>query len=188
MVTLIQSGCSLIISITIAFVVTYYLSQWKPELEYYQKITKLPTNKNEFTITNNISPNYFNSRGKLYVSLWSQYANLFNISKLEMSLDNINWSQIHLITDAPTIGDSSKYEYLGYIDLNQPRITVCGQISFSLQTLPSNVSKNDVLKSIKGNIWIDSIKTPKDWTLLIIVFTSFLSACYGILSSVLSSY
>jgi hypothetical protein len=184
----IQFG-SLIISLTIALVVTYNLTKWN-------KIGFAPPTKFHFSntytyfpITTNVFSSYFVSRGKLYVSLWSKYINSFKQFQLEMSLDKNKWLQIHPLTYKPKIGDTSKYTCLGYVDLSQLQLTIYGRILVPPQNiiLPSDVTIDDVFNDIKGGVWVKPIKTPKDWTLLLIVFTSLLSACYGILTSILSS-
>lgn len=184
---------SLILSFLIAGIITYTLSKWgKPQtLELkLESILTISPDIREFSLPITISPSYFSSVGKVYVTLSSPYREFLKEFKIEMSVDNYSWLEIPPYTTLPDRTELKKFVELGYVNLNQVRMMIYGKSFIPPQKikLPSSVSKEDFLKSFEGNIVINPIKTRKDITLLVLVFVSILGTTYGILNSIMSKF
>jgi len=163
----------------------------RPQVLGFTRISTLTVSENfdEFKVDITLAPQYFSSVGKFYVALSSHYSNSFENFKVEMSLDENNWTEVPLYLSLPDFSDTSKFADLGYINLNQFTITVYGKYSIppqQLQLIPG-ISKEDVLNSFNGSLFINPIITGRDWVLIILLFISSWSLVLGILRFVLSN-
>jgi hypothetical protein len=176
------------LSIVIAGIIMFSLYQWdKPQVLDFQgpNFTVSP-NITEFTRTITISSCYFRSRARLYVAMSSPFIDSFERFSLNMSLKGGDWSEVHPYTELPSLGDTTKYTLLGYVDLNQLDIVIQGRYLIPPQTLrlPANSSKEVALSSFKANIWVVTVLVPRDYLALLFSFMALLGACLGILSIV----
>jgi hypothetical protein len=116
----------LLLPTLVAALLTYVLV-WlnKPgELDFQAPNFLISDNITEATMIMTLSPSYFYSRAKFYVAMASPYIASFEKFSLNMSLDGINWSEIHPYTALPEPGNESAYTFLGYVDLGQMNIVI----------------------------------------------------------------
>jgi len=179
----------LIISVSIALIITHLLSELdKPKMLKVSlgSTLNISSDINEYLLPVTITPSYFSSVGKIYVALSSPHSESLKEYRIEMSVDNYSWLEIPLHTVLPDKSEINKFIELGYVNLNEVRTMIYIRSFIPPQQikLPSDVSKKDFLNSFEGSIGIKPIKTPKDITLLILVFVSLLGTTYGILNSI----
>ena len=107
-------------------------------------------------------PSYFTSVGRVYVYFSSPYATAFKTFEVNMSLDNASWKRVPLLNSQSN--DRAKFADLGLIDLNRLLIVIYGRYYVPPQEvqLPPNVTKEDLLKSLRGNIMIERETAPRD--------------------------
>lgn len=126
-------------------------------------------------------PSYFNSIGRIYVYFSSPCANFFETFEVAMSLDNASWVNIPFYSFQSN--DYSKFADLGLIGLDGLVITIYGRYHIPPQTmnLPSNVTKEDVLNGLKGNISIRKEIAPRDATVEFLVGITLFGAILRVL-------
>lgn len=174
-----------------ASTITYSLSIWNQ-----QQILSLDMSNDIIHFSNNVTviepktitlaPSYFDSRGQVYITMSSPYLKYFKVLKLDTSLDNDTWIEVQQTSEIPKIEDTSKFTFIGWVDLTQLKIKIYLRLFAPPQTVthPSNIT-TEQLTSFNVSIWIHPVLTPKDYTLLGLVFISLLGASYGILYSFL---
>lgn len=164
----------IIISLVLAVATTRALiSTGKTEIESYE----VPT---QFTISNETKdfppiqihttgPSYFTSVGRVYVYFSSPYATMFKTFEVNMSLDNVSWKEVPLLDSQSN--DRTKFADLGLVDLSRLVVVIYGRYYVPPQKvqLPPNVTKEDLLKSLKGNIMIQREPAPRDTIIELLV-------------------
>jgi len=117
-------------------------------------------------------PSYFTSVGRVYVYFSSPYATAFKTFEVNMSLDKVSWKVVPLLNSQSN--DRTKFADLGLVDLNSLVVVVYGRYYVPPQNLqlPPNVTKEDFLKSLKGNIILERETAPRDRIIVILVFVT----------------
>jgi len=167
---------AIFVSLTLALTTTYVLeSVGKTGVDYYESPP-------QFTISNetrsfliqihSTGPSYFASVGRIYIHISSTYAEVLEIFEVEMSLDNTSWVRVPLLPSRSN--DHTKFADLGLVDLDKLLVVIYGRYYIPEQTvmLPPNVTKDDVLNSLQGNIEINREPAPRDTTIKILVIVT----------------
>ena len=135
-----------------------------------------------FSINKSAVPGYFSSSADIYAFTYSPYADIFNFT-LELSTDNSSWVKVPFIKSQAQPQDYDQFANLGTFMMDKPTTTtVYGRYVIPPQniTLPSNVTPNDILKSVNGQIIIREHETPRDQMLEVLVFITLFSVSLSI--------
>lgn len=122
--------------------------------------------------------------GKVYVSMYSEYIELFDEIGIEMSTNDQIYKEVPIHEDKLPETDTDRMKEIGYIDLDQIHHEIHVKSYFPPQgfSLPLDVSKEDVLRSFHGRICVSSEQTNKDKVKLSLVFIAILGVSFTILS------
>lgn len=183
---------TLIISILLSFFITLFFYTLDKPIIYDgtpNSIFNISDNIQSEKIFISISQPYFSSIGEVYGILVSPYIYNFEVIELNAStIEGQNFKSIPKQTSRPVKTDFNKSARIGLIDLTTPNNILYLKVYIPAQNItfiPINVSESEVLNSFNVIFLINPLKTPKDYLLLIILFTSILGVIYYILNNFL---
>jgi len=177
----------LLLPVLMAGILTYLFALWSNRGIFVFQPPKIVVSPGvtETTVTVTGSPGYFHSTGILYVAISSPYIRSFEGLSFNMSLDGINWSEIHPYSRSPEVTNKSAFTSLGYVDVSQLNIVIHLRYLIppqDLHDLPPGISGEDALNSFNGSIVVDVMTTPGDWIAFFLCWIALSGFFFGIIN------
>jgi hypothetical protein len=149
----------------------------KTDIPFKNTTFHFPAVNEYFNINDSVVPGYFASSASVYAFMYSPYADIFNLT-LEISRDNSSWIEVPFVKSVSEPQNSSQFADLGTFTIDKPStIFVYGRYSVPPQEvkLPSNVTPQIIIESVKGQIILKQQATPRDQMLEVLVFLTLFS-------------
>jgi hypothetical protein len=178
----------LAISLIVAIVLTGILATIGTQIESYEAPLQFPISDEMIELPtmriHTSGPSYFQSVGRVYAYFSSPYASTFKTFEVRMSLDNVSWTTVPLLDSQSN--ELGKFADLGLVDLSGIvlEINIKCYIPAQQVHLPPNVTKEDLLNSVRGNIIIHKEMAPKDTVAVILVGATLFGTLFGIVLKV----
>jgi hypothetical protein len=177
-----------VISLVVAIVLTSILATIGTQIESYEAPSQFPISNEMIELStiriHTSGPSYFHSVARVYAYFSSPYASTFKTFEVKMSLDNISWTTVPLLDSQSN--ELGKFADLGLVDLSGIVLVINVKCYIPPQQvqLPPNVTKEDLLNSVRGNIIIHKEMAPKDTVAVILVGATLFGTLFGIVLKV----
>jgi hypothetical protein len=135
------------------------------DTEYLTPITISPnTTDMPPVIIRTTGPNYFQSVGKIYALMWSEYSTHFQNFSIEMSVDELYWEEIPIYRNEPDLTSLDNYSEIGLVDMDKLvlQIFCISNVQPQTLTVPGNVTRQQIISSFHGDIHIKLESSPRD--------------------------
>ena len=179
---------TLILSFVFAGLLDYYGST---KLRTTTIVTPLEISPNKTAfgpiIMKTTGANYFKSIGRVYVNLWSPYAQYFTEFTIEMSLDGYYWHNVPIPSANPDPDNFKKWVDIGLVDLNKVSFPILARSNIPPQNIliPGNITEEQLSKSFRGGIHIHTQRSPRDKVIGILVIITLWNTLLRIVDMVL---